>query len=250
MDFLDPWSWSEHTLRVLTALGTTGAVIALVLVETTKGLRRAWAEHRRRPELTLAHDSEIDRTSEIGFHPQQPPTAGPMRMVYLRLAVRNKKGRRAADGVEVSIVRVEQLDGHDNDRLPAHNMGPLTWSHRDPLQSRLGPGAASSAAIGYGFTGVNDLRFFIDLGVPWPNSRVNILGIGTYRFTLRVTAANADAEDWTITVANAPMTAPDGSPEHTLTVTEGPRRLRAVEARREQQHIDSAEERALPKPEE
>jgi hypothetical protein len=33
---VNPWSWSEHTLRVLTALGTTGAVIALVLVESTR----------------------------------------------------------------------------------------------------------------------------------------------------------------------------------------------------------------------
>jgi hypothetical protein len=250
MDFYDPWTWSEHTLRVLTALGTTGAVIALVLVETTKGLRRAWTEHRRRPELTLAHDPEIDRTSEIGFHPQQPATAAPQQMVYIRLAARNKKGRRAAEGVEVSVVRLEQLEGSENKRLPAHNVGPLAWSHRDPIQSRLGPGASSSVALGYGFTGENDLRFYIDLGIPWPNSRVNILGLGTYRFTLRVTAANADAEEWTLTVANAPTTAPDGSPEHTLTVTEGPRRLRAAEARGEQQHIDSAEERALPKPEE
>jgi hypothetical protein len=128
--------------------------------------------------------------------------------------------------------------------------GPLAWSHRDPLQSRLGPGATSSAALGYGFTGENDPRFFIDLGVPWPNSRVNILGLGTYRFTLRITAANADAEEWTVTLANEADVLPDGSPDHKLSITDGPRRLRAVEARRETRRINSAEQRALPKPNE
>jgi hypothetical protein len=146
-------------------------------------------------------------------------------MVYVRLSVRNKKGRRAAEGVEVSIAHVEQVDGPPSDRLPAHNMGPLAWSHRDPIQSRLGPGASSSAALGYGFTGENDVRFYIDLGIPWPNSRVNILSVGTFRFTLRVTAANVDAEEWMLHLDNAGSTLPDGKPDHTLSVIDGPRRL-------------------------
>jgi hypothetical protein len=200
-------------------------VIALVVVESTKGFRRAWTERSRRPKLTLSHDPEVDLTNEVGFHPQQPPTVGTMQMVYVRLAVRNAKGRRAAEGVEVNIAHVEQLGGSATDRLPANNMGPLAWSHRDPIQSRLGPGASSSAALGYGFTGENDVRFYIDLGIPWPNSRVNILSVGTFRFTLRVTAANADAEEWTLTLANAASTLPDGRPDHTLSVTDGPRRL-------------------------
>jgi hypothetical protein len=227
MDLLHPWSWSEHTLRVLTALGTTGAVIALVFLEVTKGLIRSWREHRHRPELTLTHDHEIDITSEVGLQPFQPTTTGPDRMTYVRLAVRNAKGRRAAEGLEVSVVRVKQIEGERDKRLPTHNMGPLVWSHRDPLQSRLGPGASSSAALGFGVVGANDGRFFIDLGVAWPKSGVSILGPGSYRFTLRVTAANVDAQEWTLTLSNVHRFQPsDGSDDHTLAVTDGPRRAR------------------------
>jgi hypothetical protein len=193
---IDPWSWSEHTLRVLTALATAGAVIALVVLELTKGLGGRLREWRTRPELTLSHDPQVDIAREAGPHPQQPPTSGHVQMAYVRVAVANAAGRRAASGVEVIVKRVEQLGGTTDDRLPSHNMGPLAWTHRDPALNQLGPGVSRTVVLGLMYVG--DSRFYVGLGIPEPNTRVNILGPGAYRFTLTVSALNVDAREWTV----------------------------------------------------
>ncbi|MDP9224359.1 MAG: hypothetical protein M3P18_10985 [Actinomycetota bacterium] len=219
---LDPWSWSGHTLRVLTALGTAGAVIALVLVEMTKGLGRWFREHRTRPRLSLSHDSHVDITREAGWHPQQPRTSGQVQIAYVRLGVKNAVGHRAAPGVEVTVKRVEQVEGEPDDRLPAHNVGPLVWTHRAPVFNQLGPGVLRTVALGHVFVG--DSRFYIDLGIPEPNSRVHILGPGTYRFTLTVSAANVDTENWTVTMWHDGELTADGDFTEHVKITEPPRR--------------------------
>jgi hypothetical protein len=188
---IDPWSWSEHTLRVLTALGTTGAVIALVVVETTKGSLRRWREWRMRPDLRLTHDPDIDIGREVTVLGRAPKATA-----YVRIGVENAGGRRAAPAVEVTVKRVDQLDGEPNDRLPTHNMGPLSWTHRDPLLNQLGRGVKRTVVLGALLAG--GTRFHVGLGISPPFRGVDLLGPGTYRFTLTVSAENVDARDWTV----------------------------------------------------
>ena len=38
----------------------------------------------------------------------------------------------------------------EDERLPIHNLGPLAWTHRNPIANQLGPGASSTVAVGYG----------------------------------------------------------------------------------------------------
>jgi hypothetical protein len=55
---------------------------------------------------------------------------------------------------------------------------------------------------------------------------VNILGEGDYRFTLRVTAANANAEEWMVHMSHRETIRPsDGAHGHDVSVTDGPRRI-------------------------
>jgi hypothetical protein len=222
-DLFDPWSWSRHTLGVLTALGTAGAVIALVVVETTKGIFRRTRERRTRPLLSVSHDAKVDITREEGPHPQN---ANDLRQIgYVRLGISNAGGRRAAVAVEVTIKRLEQLHGEPNPKLPAHNVGPLGWTHRAPPFGQFAPGVRRTVALGAQWA--DDERIWLGV-IPEPNSRVHIIGAGSHRITLTVSAANVDAEDWMLTLwHDGKLTAESDFGDH-LKITDGPRRIKAV----------------------
>jgi hypothetical protein len=207
-----------HTLRVLTALGTTGAVIALVFLETIRGVLRSWREWRRRPILSLTHDPSVDVAREVvGTVEQTTPAA------YVRLGVENEPGRRNAPAVEVTVKRVDQIDGDPNDNMPTHNMGPLGWTHRDPLLSQLGPGARRTVVLGaHPATGS---VVIVGLGVPPPLTGVDVLTSGTYRFVLTVSAQNVDAQDWTLDLWHDGQLTTAGKVGEHVKVTDGPRRV-------------------------
>jgi hypothetical protein len=221
---LDPWSWSDHTLRVLTALGTTGAVIALVVVETAKGSVRTWRDHRKRPLLSLTHEPDVDIGREVTVGgPGQDP--GHRTTAYVRLGVENAAGRRAASAVEVTVKRVEQLEGDHDDRLPTYNMGPLGWTHRDPLLNKLGPGVRRTVVLGA--LVASGTRFHVGLDIAPPHTGVDLLGPGTYRFTLTVSGADVDARDWTVELwHDGSLTATSKVRDH-VKITAAPRRGRS-----------------------
>ena len=214
---LNPWSWSEHTLRVLTALGTTAAVIALVVLETAKGSVRSYREWRRRPVLTLTHDPDVDLTREVAGSPRERTTPA----AYVRLGVENQRGRHAARAVEVTVKKVERVDaGAPGSDLPTYNMGPLGWTHRDPLLNQLGPGVRQTVALG-ALQGDTSL-FHVGLGVPVPLSGVDLLERGTYQFVLTVSAENVDARDWALELwHHGQPLAPNQVRDH-VKVTKGP----------------------------
>jgi hypothetical protein len=220
-DLLNPLSWSEHTLRVLTALGTVGAVIALVVVETTKGALGRWREWRRRPVLTLTHNPQVDVAREViatatsGLLRPTRPTA------YARLGVENAPGRRAAPAVEVVVKKVERVDaGAPGSDPPTHDMGPLGWTHRDPLLNQLGPGARRTVVLGALPSGGTTLQ--VGLGIGPPLSGVDVLQPGTYRFVLTVSAENVDARDWIVELWHDGQFAPASRvPDH-VKITKGP----------------------------
>ena len=73
-------------------------------------------------------------------------------------------------------------------------MGPLAWTHRDPLLNQLGPDVRRTVVLGALAEG--SAPFQDGLGIPQPDSGVHLLAPGTYRFTLTVSAL--DVDDWTL----------------------------------------------------
>jgi hypothetical protein len=66
---LSPLDWSDHTLDVLTALGTAGAVVVAVSVALLGWIIRAVRERRRAPQLAVTYDwqtsdDDVERSAE------------------------------------------------------------------------------------------------------------------------------------------------------------------------------------------
>lgn len=217
-DLLNPWSWSEHTLAVLTALGTTGAVIALVVVETTKDWLGRHRHARTQPDLRLTHDANVDVAREVATVGQTPTGTA-----FVRLGVENAAGRRAASAVEVTVKRVDRIEGPRFSNLPptTHNIGPLGWTHRDPVNNQLGPGVRRTVVLGA--IAEDSSPFQVGLGIPPPNSGVDILPPGTYRFTLTLSATDVDARDWTLQLwHDGELTRGDDARDH-VRIAAGPK---------------------------
>jgi hypothetical protein len=157
-DWADPFEWSEHTLRVLTAIGTVGAVIVALVLTVGAGAVRALRERRRRPDLSITHDRERDvsrETARVRVQSQQGLEEVRRDAVYLRLAVTNETGKHAAEGVEVLVAELEPLQPseaidpvHWDDNV-RFNVGQLGWTHAEPFGLRLGPGARRTVDLGY-----------------------------------------------------------------------------------------------------
>jgi hypothetical protein len=208
-----PWEWTEHTLRVLTALGTAGAVIVAVGLALTRWVFGIG----KRPRLTLSHDPTTDVSQEqVGM-----PMLGVGREItintpagYLRLGVSNRRGRHAASGVEVLVIRVEAIEqrevsgnvtvweGGSGEREPwkgpASNLGRLAWTHVDPPELTIGPGIRRTVDLGYAVTTIP--RFRLAVSPPPLNRSHATLSPGTYRLTLAVGGANADAQHYALTL--------------------------------------------------
>ena len=149
----NPWDWSKHTLDVLIALGTTGAVIVAVGIAVITSLFR----RRRRPSLTLSHDPDSDRTVEMWVH--RLATMGSR--AALSACVSDAPGKHAAEDVQVFVVAVNGV--------PV-NFGPLGWTHIGEAvgagtdfvwipgtKQTLGPGITRTVDLGYA---VSSTAFF------------------------------------------------------------------------------------------
>jgi hypothetical protein len=207
------WEWTEHTLRVLTALGTAGAVIVAVGL----ALARWVFGIGKRPMLTLSHNPATDVSREqVGipmlFAGEEATINTPAG--YLRLGVANGRRRHAASGVEVLVIRVEAIvqlevsgrptiwegaSGKEREpwKGPAPKLGRLAWTHVDPPELTIGPGIRKTVDLGYAVTEIPQLRLAVS---PPPLNRSHALTPGTYRLTLAVGGANADAQHYTLTL--------------------------------------------------
>jgi hypothetical protein len=160
--------WTPHTLAVLAALGTVGAVVIAVL----GGLLHrflAWMGLRRsRPSVSLSFDPQHDLGREAvqlgGEEPLYPA-------LYARIRVENEPGRRAATGVEVipsEIVPLDpspNIDAKDWRRDTIRSFGPLGWTHTDPPALTLGPGAVRTVDLGLVIDAPGETTFRLGLKV-------------------------------------------------------------------------------------
>lgn len=203
LDSLNPWDWSEHTLRVLAVLGTVGAVIVAVSLATLRGVWRSYHSWSRRPQLTLAFDPKTDFVKELV---QFTPGARKYAAIYARLRVWNETGRRAAQGVQVLVTEIVPVRHSENIAKEGwrtetlRNFGALGWTHSDPPGLTLGPGATRTVDFG-SITDTNDPVF--TLGIPAnvkPVSGFDRLPAGRYEVTLSVVGQNFNAKRWKLTV--------------------------------------------------
>jgi hypothetical protein len=191
----NPWSWSKHTLDVLIALGTTGAVIvALGIAVFTSFFRRL-----HRPALSLSHDPDSDRTVEMWVH--RLATMG-SRAAFVRLGVSNARGRHAAEDVQVFVVAVNGV------RV---NFGPLGWTHIGevvPAGNDVGWVPGTKLTLGPRITRTVDLGYAVSsrpsftLGVqPEPLTNAHHIEPGVSEIVLAVSPRNADAQHFTLTLS-------------------------------------------------
>jgi hypothetical protein len=194
-----PWDWSEHTLRVLTALGTAGAVVVAVGLAISRG---AWSALRRRvtrPALSIAYDPDIDLTEEMVRFTEGSRA---YRATYVRLRIANRSGRRAAEGVEVLLSEVipkVQADGFMPDawrREAIRHLGTLGWTSSQPPGLTIGPGVTRTVDLGM-VTDTNDLVFTLGVTVI-PVSGLHRLAPGLYRVNLALVGRNFDGQRWTL----------------------------------------------------
>lgn len=236
-----PWEWSEHTLTVLTALGTVGAVIvALVLA-----LARWVFETGNRPKLTFTHDPANDVSREdvampVFFGTQRATTNTPA--AFLRLGVSNQSGRHAASGVEVLVVRIEaseqqqvsgmpstweagQQPGEERKvwKGPVSNLGLLGWTHVEPPELTIGPGIRRTVDLGWKLSETPEFTLAVS---PPPRSGSHALTPGTYRITLAVGGANADARHYALTLWFDGRWKPDQAMSDHVAITDGPTRVK------------------------
>jgi hypothetical protein len=231
--WFQPWEWTEHSLRVLTALGTAGAVIVAIVL----ALARWVFDAGNRPRLILTHDPTTDQAEEtagvpmFGFPGQTMTTPATMNTpaAYLRLGVSNKRGRRAASGVEVLVVRVEALE---QDQIgekktvwegPVSNLGLLGWTHIDPPGLTIGPGIRRTVDLGRQLT---EHPYFTLGVVPPPRGEKQKLTPGTYRLTLAAGGANTDAQHYALTLWFDGRWKMSESVGDHMKITDGPKRVK------------------------
>jgi hypothetical protein len=125
----------------MTAVGTVGAAGAAVYFG---GVR----DRLRRPSLTLHHDSDnpFDRQlADSGVIAAAGHAIGTVETAWLRLRIRNKAGRLAAEDVEVHLSDIRELEPRPGRPLasPRSPGGlPLIWSNTDGVTSGLVPPGA------------------------------------------------------------------------------------------------------------
>lgn len=196
---LDPWLWSDHTLTVLVALGTVGAVIVAVLGSAIRRTLLAIRSRRTRPVLTLSFDEKADLQLEAVTTGGLATPLFPA--LYVRLRVSNAIRRRAAEGVEVLVTRVRPVEpspllGSGWRTEPLANLGALGWTHSAPPDLTLGPGAARTVDLATVIDHPQNAAAIV-LAMPvQPASGFNQLAAGSYEITLTVVARNVEAQDW------------------------------------------------------
>ena len=99
------------------------ATVAAVVLALALALGQAVSARRRRPQLSLAFDpgSELDFIRGVGLG-----SGGESH--WLRLRVRNKRGKRSADDVEVLLVSVAGGPAHSIVHATPLDVTPLRWS--------------------------------------------------------------------------------------------------------------------------
>jgi hypothetical protein len=206
---MHPLAWSDHTLQVLTAIGTVGAVGVAVLAGLFRRFFEWRRERRTRPDLLLRYDGDRDLTVETVVLPVQMPDGSEQELrlpaLYARLRVENSLRRRAATGVEVIVAEIDPVTPSPSLSAAAwraetiRSYSPLGWTHTEPPALTLGPGALRTVDLGMVIDHAAAPEFRVGLQVS-PASGVDALPPGRYAVLLRVTAANVDAQRWALTL--------------------------------------------------
>jgi hypothetical protein len=190
--WVDPTQWTHRDWAELrdwlAALGTVAAVLVALYV----GVWRSW---RQRPSLSLIFDDSIGLTDLTEITTQGGTLAG-----YVRFRVQAKKGKRAAEDVEVLVLSVKEATlGQTWKMIGAVENWPLVWSNVFPPTTKvnLAPGVARHVDLLHIYKDGREgaLPLILDI-YPMPTDDRHVLPPSAWLIRLALTARNADASIW------------------------------------------------------
>jgi hypothetical protein len=179
----------------LTAVGTVGATLAAVYVGVIR-------DRLRRPTLSLSFepgtsDAILIRAFRVTEDSPEVLDYDEIDVAYLRLRVRNRAGRLAAEDVEVIVTGAREIGTqHQTLRIDGQ---PLAFSNSHPTATRMtvAPGGERHVDLVHVTVGtiVDALERRVPLNVhPGPaDYQQRSVGPGVLELELTVTARNADA---------------------------------------------------------
>jgi len=122
--------WIVAGAAIAAAFGTLSAVLLALYRDT-------WRERRSRPLLSLRLDPVWTESNRDLFWQQgQSPSH------WLRPRVKNEKGRRSAEDVEVLVTAFYALGGDDEAWQPPLDIYPLQWSATQDPRVQIPPGVS------------------------------------------------------------------------------------------------------------
>lgn len=122
--------WVVAGAAVVAALGTLSAVLVALYRDT-------WREWRSRPLLSLHLDPIWTESNRDLFWQQ-----GQYPAHWLRPRVKNEKGRRSAEDVEVLVTAFYALGGEEEAWQPPLDTHPLRWSATQDPRVQIPPGVS------------------------------------------------------------------------------------------------------------
>jgi hypothetical protein len=122
--------WIVAGAAVVAAFGTLSAVLLALYRDT-------WREWRSRPRLSLHLDPMWTESNRDLFWQQGEAPAH-----WLRLRVRNEKGRRSAEDVEVLVTGFYALGEAEEAWQPPMDIYPLRWSATPDPRVQIPPGVS------------------------------------------------------------------------------------------------------------
>jgi hypothetical protein len=122
--------WIVAGAAIVAAFGTLSAVLVALYRDT-------WRERRSRPLLSLRLDPNWTESNRDLFWQQGRSPAH-----WLRPRVKNEKGRRSAEDVEVLVTAFYALEGNEEAWQPPLDIYPLRWSATQDPRVQIPPGVS------------------------------------------------------------------------------------------------------------
>jgi len=185
----------------LTAIGTVGAVVVALYIGVIR-------ERRRQPSLSLTFE-QLDPPDALEV-PENRGTEKTTLIVYIHLLVSNRKGRHAAQDVEVIVTNVREMSARDGQsavrgRITLGDQS-LRWSNSSQEAKRTYTSIPAGVTRRVDFVRVENgldeqgrLPLVLDVW-PQPVNQRTHLRSASLAIELAVTASNADARRYTVVV--------------------------------------------------
>lgn len=210
--YLNPLEWTsqewDELREWIIAVGTVSAVLVALYVAG----RPERVARRRRPSLSLSLDDQLGVTIEtVTLHDKDDRVVASSPAPWIRLSVTNASGKDTATDVELFAARVTEPAAGDAQPRAHVSYPPFGWPHVETARMDVPGGVTRLIDIGWfelnPFTSTSKDKFQLRL-VPQPTDQRHFLKPGVYDFDLVLSAHNADARCYGLTVEFDPAVTP------------------------------------------